>query len=439
LKEKIKKEIHQRIKMHDINKIRNNTDFFIKGWQRRGLDVSLDTILALDKDLRKSITDLQELQTQRNDLSKKFGIAKKNNDKVVYEKLSADVQLIKEKMQSLEESKEEFSKSLSKELSSLPNIPLDEIPDGKDESSNKVINEYGVKKDASPNHYEIGEELGMLDFDIAAKLSGSRFSILKKDLAQMERAIANFMIDHHVLENGYEEISVPYLVKDDVMFGTGQLPKFADDQFKTEDGFWLIPTAEVPLTNLIRDENLKDNNLPLRFVSYTQCFRKEAGAAGKDTRGLIRLHQFPKVELVSIVKPENSLDELERLLSCAEGILRALELPYRTVVLSTGDMGFSAVKTYDLEVWLPGQKLFREISSCSLCGDFQSIRMNTRYKDQNTGKKVFPHTLNGSGLAVGRTLVAILENYYEGSGVVNIPKVLQPYMNGSKKIELENT
>ncbi len=425
--------------MHDINKIRNNADFFIKGWQRRGLDVNLDTILALDKDLRKSITDLQELQTQRNNLSKKFGIAKKNNDKVVYEKLSADVQLIKEKMQSLEESKEEFSKSLSKELSSLPNIPLDEIPDGKDESSNKVINEYGVKKDASPNHYEIGEELGMLDFDIAAKLSGSRFSILKKDLAQMERAIANFMIDHHVLENGYEEISVPYLVKDDVMFGTGQLPKFADDQFKTEDGFWLIPTAEVPLTNLIRDENLKDNNLPLRFVSYTQCFRKEAGAAGKDTRGLIRLHQFPKVELVSIVKPENSLDELERLLSCAEGILRALELPYRTVVLSTGDMGFSAVKTYDLEVWLPGQKLFREISSCSLCGDFQSIRMNTRYKDQNTGKKVFPHTLNGSGLAVGRTLVAILENYYEGSGVVNIPKVLQPYMNGSKKIELENT
>jgi len=439
LKEKIKKEIHQRIKMHDINKIRNNADFFIKGWQRRGLDVNLDTILALDKDLRKSITDLQELQTQRNDLSKKFGVAKKNNDKVVYEKLSADVQLIKEKMQSLEESKEEFSKSLSKELSSLPNIPLDEIPDGKDESSNKVINEYGVKKDASPNHYEIGEELGMLDFDIAAKLSGSRFSILKKDLAQMERAIANFMIDHHVLENGYEEISVPYLVKDDVMFGTGQLPKFADDQFKTEDGFWLIPTAEVPLTNLIRDENLKDNNLPLRFVSYTQCFRKEAGAAGKDTRGLIRLHQFPKVELVSIVKPENSLDELERLLSCAEGILKALELPYRTVVLSTGDMGFSAVKTYDLEVWLPGQKLFREISSCSLCGDFQSIRMNTRYKDQNTGKKVFPHTLNGSGLAVGRTLVAILENYYEGSGVVNIPKVLQPYMNGSKKIELENT
>ena len=425
--------------MHDINKIRNDADFFIKGWRRRGLNINLDKILALDKDLRKSITDLQELQTQRNDLSKKFGIAKKNNDKVVYEKLSVDVQLIKEKMQSLEEGKEEFSKSLSKELSSLPNIPLDEIPDGKDESSNKIINEYGVKKDTSPNHYEIGEELKMLDFETAAKLSGSRFSILKKDLALMERAIANFMIDHHVTKNGYEEISVPYLVKDEVMFGTGQLPKFADDQFKTEDGYWLIPTAEVPLTNIVRDKNLKDNNLPLRFVSYTQCFRKEAGASGKDTRGLIRLHQFPKVELVSIVKPENSLDELERLLSCAEGILKELELPYRTVVLSTGDMGFSAVKTYDLEVWLPGQRLFREISSCSLCGDFQSIRMNTRYKDQKTGKKVFPHTLNGSGLAVGRTLVAILENYYEGSGVVNIPNVLQPYMNGSKKIEFDNT
>ena len=342
-------------------------------------------------------------------------------------------------MQDLEESKEKFSKSLMAELSSLPNIPLSDVPDGKDETSNIIINEHGKRRESSPNHYEIGEELGMLDFDTAAKLSGSRFSILKKDLAQLERAVANFMIDHHVGKNGYQEISVPYLVRDDVMFGTGQLPKFAEDQFKTEDGFWLIPTAEVPLTNLVRDENLSDENLPLRYVSYTQCFRKEAGAAGKDTRGLIRLHQFPKVELVSIVKPENSMNELERLLSCAEGILKELELPFRTIILSTGDMGFSAVKTYDLEVWLPGQKLYREISSCSLCGDFQSIRMNTRYKDKETGEKVFPHTLNGSGLAVGRTLVAILENYYEGSGVVSIPKVLQPYMNGSLKIDLKNS
>ena len=425
--------------MHDINKIRNEADFYILGWRRRGLKVSLDKILELDKSLRKSITDLQELQTQRNDLSKQFGVAKKNNDKDIFEKLSIDVQLIKEKMQDLEESKEKFSKSLMSELSSLPNIPLNDVPDGEDETSNIVVNEYGKRRESSPNHYEIGEELGMLDFDAAAKLSGSRFSILKKDLAKLERAIANFMIDHHVGKNGYQEVSVPYLVKDDVMFGTGQLPKFAEDQFKTEDGFWLIPTAEVPLTNLVREENLSDDNLPLRYVSYTHCFRKEAGAAGKDTRGLIRLHQFPKVELVSIVKPENSLNELERLLSCAEGILKELELPYRTIILSTGDMGFSAVKTYDLEVWLPGQKLYREISSCSLCGDFQSIRMNTRYKDKETGKKVFPHTLNGSGLAVGRTLVAILENYYEGSGLVSIPKVLQPYMNGSLKIDLKNT
>ena len=425
--------------MHDINKIRNEADFYIQGWRRRGLEGNLDKILELDRSLRKSITDLQGLQTQRNDLSKQFGVAKKNNEKDIYEKLSIDVQLIKEKMQDLEESKEKFSKSLINELSSLPNIPLDDVPDGEDETSNIVINENGKRRGSSPKHYEIGEELGMLDFDTAAKLSGSRFSILKKDLAQLERALANFMIDHHVGKNGYQEISVPYLVKDEVMFGTGQLPKFAEDQFKTEDGFWLIPTAEVPLTNLVREENLSDDNLPLRYVSYTHCFRKEAGAAGKDTRGLIRLHQFPKVELVSIVKPEYSINELERLLSCAEGILKELELPYRTIILSTGDMGFSAVKTYDLEVWLPGQKLYREISSCSLCGDFQSIRMNTRYKDKETGKKVFPHTLNGSGLAVGRTLVAILENYYEGSGVVNIPKVLQPYMNGSLKIDLKNS
>ena len=425
--------------MHDINKIRNEADFYIQGWRRRGLEVNLDKIRELDKSLRKSITDLQGLQTQRNDLSKQFGVAKKNNEKDIYEKLSIDVQLIKEKMQDLEESKEKFSKSLMNELSSLPNIPLDDVPDGEDETSNIVINENGKRRGSSPKHYEIGEELGMLDFDTAAKLSGSRFSILKKDLAQLERALANFMIDHHVGKNGYQEISVPYLVKDEVMFGTGQLPKFAEDQFKTEDGFWLIPTAEVPLTTLVREENLSDDNLPLRYVSYTHCFRKEAGAAGKDTRGLIRLHQFPKVELVSIVKPEYSINELERLLSCAEGILKELELPYRTIILSTGDMGFSAVKTYDLEVWLPGQKLYREISSCSLCGDFQSIRMNTRYKDKETGKKVFPHTLNGSGLAVGRTLVAILENYYEGSGVVNIPKVLQPYMNGSLKIDLKNS
>ncbi|MDA8852751.1 serine--tRNA ligase, partial [Hyphomicrobiales bacterium] len=283
--------------------------------------------------------------------------------------------------------------------------------------------------------YEIGEEMGLLDFDTAAKLSGSRFSLLKKDLALLERSLANYMIDQHVSKNGYDEISVPYLVKDAAMYGTGQLPKFSDDQFKTEDGSWLIPTAEVPLTNMVSNSNLDATDLPLRYVAYTQCFRKEAGAAGKDTKGLIRLHQFPKVELVSIVKPESSLDELERLLNCAEGILKSLNLPYRVMILSSGDMGFSAIKTYDLEVWLPGQNLYREISSCSLCSDFQSRRMNTRFKDSNN-KKIHPHTLNGSGLAVGRTLVAILENYYEGNGIVGVPDVLQPYMGGIKKIGL---
>ncbi len=424
--------------MHDINKIRSNNDFYLKGWKRRGLDIDLDKILNLDKDLRKSITDLQELQTKRNELSKEFGIAKKKNDNQASEKLSVDVQSIKEKMQAIEDNKEIFSIALKNELSSLPNIPHDDIPDGKDDKSNIIVREFGNKKDSSPNHYEIGEELKMLDFETAANLSGSRFSILKKDLACMERALANFMIDYHVKNNGYQEISVPYLVKDDAMFGTGQLPKFEEDQFKTEDGFWLIPTAEVPLTNLVRDKVINEDDLPLRFVSYTQCFRKEAGAAGKDTRGLVRLHQFPKVELVSIVDPKSSFDELEKLVSSAEGVLKELELPFRTVILSTGDIGFSALKTYDLEVWLPGQKLYREISSCSLCGDFQSIRMNAKYKDKKTGKKFSPHTLNGSGVAVGRAMVAILENYYDGSGVVIIPKVLQSYMNGIEKIELEN-
>jgi seryl-tRNA synthetase len=340
-------------------------------------------------------------------------------------------------MQDLEESKLLLSSNLKDQLSSLPNIPHDDVPEGLDENSNIQIKEFGNKTKPSPNHFEIGEEIGMLDFESAVKLSGSRFSILKKDLALMERSLANFMIDQHVNINGYDEISVPYLVKDDAMFGTGQLPKFSDDQFKTEDGFWLIPTAEVPLTNLVSNSNLQVSDLPIRYVAYTQCFRKEAGAAGKDTKGLIRLHQFPKVELVSIVKPESSIDELERLLSCAEGILKSLELPYRVMILSSGDMGFSAVKTYDLEVWLPGQNLYREISSCSLCSDFQSRRMNTKFKDNNN-KKIHPHTLNGSGLAVGRTLVAILENYYEGNGVVRVPDVLQPYMSGMKKIGLKS-
>lgn len=421
--------------MHDINKIRENKDLFLSGWKKRGLEIDIDKILNIDRDLRKSITSLQELQTKRNDISKLIGKAKKEGDNTKADELSKKVQEFKKLMQELEESKANLSDKLNEYLSSLPNIPHDDVPVGQDESSNIQIREFGKKSKPSPNHYEIGEEMGLLDFDTAAKLSGSRFSLLKKDLALLERSLANYMIDQHVSKNGYDEISVPYLVKDAAMYGTGQLPKFSDDQFKTEDGSWLIPTAEVPLTNMVSNSNLDATDLPLRYVAYTQCFRKEAGAAGKDTKGLIRLHQFPKVELVSIVKPESSLDELERLLNCAEGILKSLNLPYRVMILSSGDMGFSAIKTYDLEVWLPGQNLYREISSCSLCSDFQSRRMNTRFKDSNN-KKIHPHTLNGSGLAVGRTLVAILENYYEGNGIVVVPDVLQPYMGGIKKIGL---
>ena len=421
--------------MHDINKIRENKDLFLSGWKKRGLEIDIDKILNIDRDLRKSITSLQELQTKRNDISKLIGKAKKEGDNTKADELSKEVQEFKKLMQELEESKANLSDKLNEYLSSLPNIPHDDVPVGQDESSNIQIRECGKKSKPSPNHYEIGEEMGLLDFDTAAKLSGSRFSLLKKDLALLERSLANYMIDQHVSKNGYDEISVPYLVKDAAMYGTGQLPKFSEDQFKTEDGSWLIPTAEVPLTNMVSNSNLDATDLPLRYVAYTQCFRKEAGAAGKDTKGLIRLHQFPKVELVSIVKPESSLDELERLLNCAEGILKSLNLPYRVMILSSGDMGFSAIKTYDLEVWLPGQNLYREISSCSLCSDFQSRRMNTRFKDSNN-KKIHPHTLNGSGLAVGRTLVAILENYYEGNGIVVVPDVLQPYMGGIKKIGL---
>ena len=423
--------------MHDINKIRENKDLFLSGWKKRGLEIDIDKILNIDKDLRKSITSLQELQTKRNDISKLIGKAKKEGHNAKADELSKEVQEFKKLMQELEESKVNLSDKLNDYLSSLPNIPHNDVPTGKDESSNIQIREFGEKSEPSPNHYEIGEEMGLLDFDTAAKLSGSRFSILKKDLALLERSLANYMIDQHVSKNGYDEISVPYLVKDDAMYVTGQLPKFSDDQFKTEDGSWLIPTAEVPLTNMVSNSNLDANDLPLRYVAYTQCFRKEAGSAGKDTKGLIRLHQFPKVELVSIVRPESSLDELERLLNCAEGILKSLNLPYRVMILSSGDMGFSAIKTYDLEVWLPGQNLYREISSCSLCSDFQSRRMNTRFKDSNN-KKIHPHTLNGSGLAVGRTLVAILENYYEGNGIVGVPDVLQPYMGGIKKIGLSS-
>ena len=423
--------------MHDISLIRKNPDIFINGWGKRGVKVEINKILDLDKALRAATTKLQELQEERNKISKLAGEAKNNNNENLSNKYSLGVKDIKLKIKKLESKKISLSNKIEDELIVLPNIPLEDVPVGPDEGSNIEMNKYGkiLKDNRIPPHFEIGERLNHLDFETASELSGSRFVITKNYIARMERALSNFMIDFHVKENGYEEVSVPILVKEDAMFGTGQLPKFKEDQYKTTDGMWLIPTAEVPLTNLVRAKVLNQSDLPLRYVAYTQCFRREAGAAGKDTRGLIRLHQFPKVELVSIVNPSKSDIELERMLDSAQKILQQLRLPYRTLLLSTGDMGFSASKTYDLEVWFPSQNTYREISSCSNCQDFQARRMNAKYKDKIEKKNFFVHTLNGSGVAVGRALASILENFYNEDGSVTVPEVLRPYMDGIKVLK----
>ena len=423
--------------MHDISLIRKNPDIFVNGWKKRGVKVNINKILDLDKALRAAITKIQELQEERNKISKLAGEAKNNNNENLSNKYSLEVRDIKLKIKKLEDKKISLTNKVEDELIVLPNIPLEDVPVGPDEGSNIEMNKYGkiLKDNRIPPHFEIGERLNHLDFETASELSGSRFVITKNNIARMERALSNFMIDFHVKENGYEEVSVPILVKEDAMFGTGQLPKFKEDQYKTTDGMWLIPTAEVPLTNLVRAKVLNQSDLPLRYVAYTQCFRREAGAAGKDTRGLIRLHQFPKVELVSIVNPSKSDIELERMLDSAQKILQQLRLPYRTLLLSTGDMGFSASKTYDLEVWFPSQNTYREISSCSNCQDFQARRMNAKYKDKIEKKNFFVHTLNGSGVAVGRALASILENFYNEDGSVTVPEVLRPYMDGIKVLK----
>ena len=423
--------------MHDISLIRKNPDIFVNGWDKRGIKVEINKILDLDNALRGIITELQEFQEERNKISKLVGDANNNNNENLSKKYSSEVKDIKLKIKKLEDKKISLTTKIEDELIVLPNMPLKDVPVGPDEGSNIEMNKYGkiLKNNRAPPHFEIGERLNHLDFETASKLSGSRFVISKNNIARMERALSNFMIDFHVKENGYEEVSVPILVKEEAMFGTGQLPKFEEDQYKTTDGMWLIPTAEVPLTNLVREKVLNQSDLPQRYVAYTQCFRREAGAAGKDTRGLIRLHQFPKVELVSIVNPSKSDIELERMLDSAQKILQQLKLPYRTIFLSTGDMGFSASKTYDLEVWFPSQNTYREISSCSNCQDFQARRMNTRYKDKIEKKNLFVHTLNGSGVAVGRALASILENFYNEDGSVTVPEVLRPYMDGIKILE----
>ena len=414
--------------MHNINYIRDNPTEFDNSMKLRNEKPISYKIIEIDKAKRETQTIVQNLLAEKNALSKIIGNLKSNNKNANNE--IAKVEELNEKINSLKELEDIKENELKSILTRLPNIPHKSVPNGKDENDNILYREWGKKPIFNFNpklHYEIGENIGLINFNIASKLSGSRFVLLKNQISKLERSIANFMLDKHTEENGYTEYSVPFLVKEDSLFGTGQLPKFDQDLFVAGDDHWLIPTAEVPLTNLVRDEILNINQLPMRSTSYTPCFRSEAGAAGKDTRGMLRQHQFNKVELVSIVEPQHSDQELERMLVCAESILKDLNIHYRVMTLCTGDMGFSASKTYDIEVWLPGEEAYREISSCSNCVDFQSRRMNTRYKKED--KNIFVHTLNGSGLAVGRTLIAILENYQMEDGNIEIPEVLRKYFN----------
>jgi seryl-tRNA synthetase len=450
----------------DINWIRDNQKAFIKGLTDRGFDdpqATLNRILSLDEQRRATIQKLQEAQARRNAASKEIGQAKAKKDEAAAKRLMDEVAALKGAIQEGEAGEREADKAVIDLLATIPNTPAADVPVGPDADANVELRKFGEAKKFSyqpKQHFEIGEALGLMDIETAAKLSGARFVVLKGALARLERALAQFMLDLHTSEHGYTEIAPPLLVRDDTMFGTAQLPKFLDDQFSVHAGlagrelfanlrmgqpvgeaqglaspFWLIPTAEVPLTNLVREEIVDEAKLPMRVTAGTPCFRAEAGAAGKDTRGMIRQHQFNKVELVSVTTPEQSAEEHERMTKCAETVLQKLELPYRVMVLSTGDMGFASQKTYDIEVWLPGQGMYREISSCSNCGDFQARRMNARYKPKGAKETRLLHTLNGSGVAVGRALIAVLENYQDEDGSVRIPKALQPYMGGLAKIE----
>jgi seryl-tRNA synthetase len=423
--------------VHDLKWIREDPEGFDAALTKRGLDREAQNILKIDGERRELVQKLQQAQAKRNAASKDIGKAKASGDEATAQKLMQEVAQAKEVIQSGEEKEREIDFRLREMLLTLPNAPLDDVPEGEDESANVEVRKWGEPpKFAHPpkQHFELGEAMGLIDFETAAKMSGARFVVLKGALARLERAIASFMLDTHTGEFGYTEMLPPALVRDDALFGTGQLPKFAEDLFVTKDDYWLIPTAEVPLTNMVRESIVEEADLPMRMTAWTPCFRAEAGAAGKDTRGMIRQHQFSKVELVSITTPEQSLEELERMTSCAETILQRLELAYRTVVLSTGDMGFGARKTYDIEVWLPGQDTYREISSCSVCGDFQARRMNARYRVKGEKDLKFVHTLNGSGLAVGRTMIAIMENNQQEDGSILIPEALQSYMGGLDKI-----
>ncbi len=422
--------------MFDIKWIRENPDAFDEGLGRRGLAPAAAELMALDGARREAQTAAQEIQAGRNALSKEIGAAKAKGEDAA--DLIARVSRSKEEQGEAEEKARAQAEDLDRALSGIPNLPADDVPVGPDEAANVEVRRWGDVPEfdfEAKEHFDIGEGLGLMDFDRAARMSGARFVILTGALARMERALASFMLDLHTTEFGHTEVNPPALVRDEALYGTGQLPKFGDDLFRTRDDYWLIPTAEVPLTNMVAGDIVDEAALPLRYAAMTWCFRSEAGAAGKDTRGMIRQHQFTKVEMVAVTRSEDSAAELERMTGCAEEVLKRLGLPFRTVVLSTGDMGFSAQKTNDIEVWLPGQGRYREISSCSNCGDFQARRMKARYRPAEGKGTRFVHTLNGSGLAVGRTLVAILENGQRADGSVSVPEALGPYMGGMEVIE----
>lgn len=428
---------HSAAIMHDIKFIRENPEAFDAGLARRGAAPHATQLLAMDSAYRAVLTESQHAQARRNEASKAIGAAKAHKDEATASTLMAEVATLKERLAELDDKERVLGEELNGLLAALPNIPDAEVPDGADEADNVELSRWGSPRsfDFTPKeHADFGPALG-LDFEAGAKLSGARFTVLRGQMARLQRALAQFMLDTQTDEAGYSETAVPLLVRDDAVFGTGQLPKFAEDLFQTTDGRWLIPTAEVSLTNIVRESILDAGALPIRMTALTPCFRSEAGAAGRDTRGYIRQHQFEKVELVSVAAPDTSAAEHERMTAAAESILQKLDLPYRKMLLCAGDMGFTARKTYDLEVWLPGQDAYREISSCSNCGDFQARRMNARFRPVGEKATQFVHTLNGSGLAVGRTLVAILENYQDADGSVRVPNALLSYMGGIEKLE----
>ena len=423
--------------MHDIRAIRENPEAFDRVMRRRGLEGIAAEVLAIDGARRSRITEAEAALADRNAASKDVGAAKARGDTAEFERLRALVAEKKDEIARLEAEAKEQDDRLTEYLLTLPNAPLDEVPDGADEHDNVEIRRWGTPRAFAfkpKEHYEIAGAAQGLDFETAAKLSGSRFVVLKGAVARIHRALAQFMLDTHTTENGLTEMMTPVLVRDEAMYGTNQLPKFAEDSYRTTNGWWLIPTSEVTLTNTVAGEILDEAVLPIRMTAHTLCFRSEAGSAGKDTAGMLRQHQFEKVEMVSITHPDRSLDEHERMTRCAEGILEKLGLPYRTVVLCTGDMGFGARKTHDIEVWLPGQNTYREISSVSVCGDFQARRMNARFRPEGGGRPEFVHTLNGSGLAVGRTLIAVLENGQQEDGSVTLPEALIPWLGGKSRL-----